>query len=168
MPIVRTHCCKSIRRGVGQTFVLDTCKTLARSSESSVFNDIQPSIPPLPVDTYLVLFQFSGSHSSNVMLDRLDVGIERAMRQRFVETLWLGRPQDATLSGSLRVVFAVTYSSWVRVEFFMNFSGVKPRHCCWKVCAVTTAANTCRIRVVRACIVNSMLFNYFTLSEGPD
>ena len=48
-------------------------------------NHLQPSIPPLPVDRNRPL-QFSGSHSSNDMLDLFDVGIDSPTRQRFTVT----------------------------------------------------------------------------------
>jgi hypothetical protein len=46
---------------------------------------VQPSTPPLPVAKNRPL-QIAGSHISNVMLERVEVGIERATRHRFVET----------------------------------------------------------------------------------
>ena len=46
---------------------------------------VQPSIPPLPVDKNRPV-QRAGSHNSKVMLDRFDVGMERAMRHRSAET----------------------------------------------------------------------------------
>jgi hypothetical protein len=95
------------------------------------------------------------------MLDLEDVGMERAMRQRLVSTFWLGREQEATLSGNFKVVFLVTYSSSVLVEFLMNFSGVKDRHCCWKSEDVgagsaaqdATVAKRCKRRVASAHMV---------------
>ena len=47
--------------------------------------DLQPSIPPLPVDRNRPL-QFSGSHISNDMLDLFDVGMDSPTRQRSTVT----------------------------------------------------------------------------------
>ena len=47
--------------------------------------NLQPSIPPLPVDINRPL-QFSGSHSSNEMLDLFDVGMDNPTRQRSTVT----------------------------------------------------------------------------------
>jgi hypothetical protein len=46
---------------------------------------VQPSTPPLPVAKNRPL-QIAGSHISNVMLERVEVGIERATRHRSTET----------------------------------------------------------------------------------
>ena len=66
------------------------------------------------------------------MLDRFDVGMLSATRQRFVETSCDGRAHEATLSGNSSVVPLVTNSRAVRVEFRISFSGAKERHRCWK------------------------------------
>ena len=47
--------------------------------------NLQPSIPPLPVDINRPL-QFSGSHNSNEMLDLFDVGMDSPTRQRLTAT----------------------------------------------------------------------------------
>ena len=66
-------------------------------------------MPPFPVDRDLFAVQFSGSQSSYVKLDLLDVGIDMAMRQILVSTVWFGRPHEATLSGN-----------WIFVPLVMN------------------------------------------------
>jgi hypothetical protein len=71
---------------------------------------VQPSRPPLPVAKNRPL-QIAGSHISNVMLERVEVGIERATRHRFVETTWFDRLQVGSLYGNVRFVPAGTYSS---------------------------------------------------------
>jgi hypothetical protein len=46
---------------------------------------VQPSMPPLPVAKNRPL-HIAGSHSSKVMLERVDVGIDSATRHRSAET----------------------------------------------------------------------------------
>lgn len=74
------------------------------------------------------------------MLERFDVGMESATRQRLVETCCEGRLHEATLSENSRVVPLGTYSRRVRVEFLMNFSGAKARHWCSKALRSADAA----------------------------
>jgi hypothetical protein len=86
-----------------------------------------------------------------VILDRFDVGMDRAIRQRSAKTTWLGRAQDCTLQGKLRLLPAGTYSSTWRVELKMYFSGCNDKHLCWNSSAASTgqagiqaAANSAR------------------------
>lgn len=90
--------------------------------------NVHPSTPPFPVDTYLASDHFSGSQSSNVMPDRSEVAMYNAIRHKLVETSCDARLHDATLSGNLRVVPLVTYSSLMRFAFATNFSGSNDKH----------------------------------------
>jgi hypothetical protein len=79
---------------VCQILVLDTYDDLLEGSQQAkhvqLMHDIlgayvQPSRPPLPVAKNRPL-QIAGNHISNVMLERVEVGIERATRHRSTET----------------------------------------------------------------------------------
>lgn len=62
------------------------------------------------------------------MLERFEVGIWSATRQRFAETCCEKRLHEATLSDKSRSVPLGIYSRRVRVAFLINFSGAKERH----------------------------------------
>ena len=79
---------------IRQILVLDTCDEPLEGLQQAEYVQIvhrileayvQPSRPPLPVARNRPL-QLAGSHISNIMLERVEVGIERATRHRFVET----------------------------------------------------------------------------------
>lgn len=89
-------------------------------------------MPPLPVARKRP-DQFSGSQASKVIFDRLDVCIERAIRQTLAGTSCFARLQLGTLSGKVSVVLAATYSSTFRVAFGTSFSGSNARHLFSKV-----------------------------------
>lgn len=101
MAVVGPHGCKTVGGAVRQVLILDTWR-LVRSSWAimdwgkQVF--VQPSTPPFPVARYRAPFHSLGSHSSKLMLERLEVGIWRPTRQRSTSTFYAGRLQDGTLS----------------------------------------------------------------------
>lgn len=162
MSIISTHRCKAIRSRVCQVLIFYACNDSATRSRCS-FRHSHPSIPPFPVETYLWSDQFSGSHSSKVILDWEEVGMDSAMRHKLVDTCSLAREHEATLSGNCSVEFFETYSRFVLVEFVMNFSGAKDMHCCWNddvVLAAATVANICQRNVA-----NAHMLSYFSTSS---
>jgi hypothetical protein len=92
--IVRPNRGKAVVSRVCQILVLDTCDDPLEGSQQAKCVQlmhhileayVQPSRPPLPVAKNRPL-QIAGSHISNVILERVEVGIERATRHRSAET----------------------------------------------------------------------------------
>ena len=83
---VRAEGSKAVLSRIGQIFILDAFKCVPISGASHFKGrDEHPSSPPLPVPTKRPV-HCSGSHNSNVMLDRGEVGMDKATRHRSAPT----------------------------------------------------------------------------------
>lgn len=91
------------------------------------YPDLQPPIPPFPVAKKRP-DQVSGSHISYVMLDRLEVGMDIAMRHRSAIAAWPLVPHVGSLSASATWLPALTNCSSVRVALRTEPSGRNCRH----------------------------------------
>lgn len=135
MPVIGSHSSKAVGYTIGDIFILDACNLAletgySRADLSTIHvkgKGSHPSMPPLPVAKVRPV-HCSGSHSSRVMLDRFDVGTDKAIRHKSTETTCEPRLHVASLSGNVRLVPAGTYWSCVLVEFQILASGTKERH----------------------------------------